>query len=446
MDRPDVDRIGTAARGGGAVRIERLDSRGRGVVRISDKTTLVHGALPGEVVIARRVRRRRGRDEAVVEEMVEASPDRVEPRCRFHQRCGGCSLQHLSHDAQLRHKEGVLLTTLRTIGSVLAGEVMPALAGTPWRYRRKARLGARYVAGRDAVFAGFRERFSNRVADITDCEVLADPIGPLLAPLRGLLGTLESRARLPQIEVAGGEGAAVLVIRHLDPLPERDLAALEAFAVRHGLGIWLQPGGVDTARPFVRSHAEFQYTLDDGAIRLLFSPLDFVQINGEINRALVERVVSMLAPAAGEKVLDAYCGLGNFSLPLAARGADVTGLEAADEMVGRARDNAALNALVASFHRADLADEATAQDWLRRGWDKLLLDPPRTGAEVVVEHMALAQPSRIVYVSCNPDTLARDAARLVHTHGYRLVRTGIVDMFPHTSHIESVSEFEMRSR
>lgn len=438
--------IGTTAPGSGAVRIQRLDSRGRGVVRIGGKATLVHGALPGEMVIARRVRRRRGRDEAVVEEVIEASPDRVEPRCRFHERCGGCSLQHLSPDAQLRHREGVLLTALRTIGNVVAEEVMPALAGTPWRYRRKARIGVRYVAGRDAVFAGFRERLSNRVADITDCEVLADPIGPLLAPLRGLLGTLESRARIPQIEVAIGEGAAVLVIRHLDPLPERDLVALEAFAIRHELGIWLQPGGVDTARSFVRSRAELRYALDDGAIRLPFSPLDFVQVNGEINRALVERVVSMLAPVPGEKVLDAYCGLGNFSLPLAARGADVTGLEAADEMVGRARDNAALNELVASFHRADLADEATVRDWLRRGWDKLLLDPPRIGAEAVVAHVALARPSRIVYVSCNPDTLARDAARLVHTHGYRLVRTGIVDMFPHTSHIESVSEFEMRSR
>ncbi len=442
-----MSRVGTAATtGGSTVRIQRLDARGRGVARIGGRTTLVHGALPGEAVIARRVRRRRGRDEAVVEEVVEASPDRVEPRCRFHDRCGGCSLQHLSHDAQLRHKEGVLLCALRTIGNVVAGEVMPALAGTPWRYRRKARIGARYVAGRDAVFAGFRERFSNRVADITDCEVLADPVGPLLVPLRGLLGTLESRARIPQIEVAVGEGAAVLVIRHLDPLPAGDIAALEAFAVRHGLGVWLQPGGTDTARPFVRSRTELRYVLDDGAIRLPFSPLDFVQVNGEVNRALVERVVSMLAPAPGEKVLDAYCGLGNFSLPLAARGADVTGLEAADEMVGRARDNAALNELAASFHRADLADGATVQDWLRRGWDKLLLDPPRTGAEVIVEHVARARPSRIVYVSCNPDTLARDAARLVHAHGYRLVRTGLVDMFPHTSHIESVSEFEAGER
>ena len=437
-----MSRTGTEVQDTGAVCIQRLDSRGRGVARAGGRTALVHGALPGEVVVSRRVRRRSGRDEAVVEELVEASPDRVEPRCRFHERCGGCSFQHLSHDAQLRHKTQVLLAAFSTIGNVVPGEVMPALAGTPWRYRRKARLGARYVAARDAVLAGFRERLSNRIADMTDCEVLAEPLGPLLVPLRELLSALEARARIPQIEVAVGEGAAVLVIRHLDPLSASDLSVMEAFAVRHELGVWLQPGGADTARPFVRSHSELHYTLDDGAIRLSFSPLDFVQVNGEVNRALVERVMWMLAPAPEERVLDAYCGLGNFSLPLARRGASVTGLEASDAMVERATTNAKGNALRAAFHRADLGDAAVVQDWLGRGWDKLLLDPPRTGAEVIVEHVALARPSRIVYVSCNPETLARDAARLVHGHGYRLTRTGLVDMFPHTSHIESVSEFE----
>ena len=441
-----MNRSGDTISGAGTVRIRRLDARGRGVARADGRTTLVHGALPGEVVVPRRIRRRSGRDEAVVEEVVEASPDRVEPRCRFHERCGGCSLQHLSHDAQLRHKTQALLAALSTIGNVAPGEVMPALAGTPWRYRRKARLGARYVAGRDAVLAGFRERLSNRIAGMTDCEVLADPLGPLLVPLRGLLSALESRARIPQIEVAVGEGAAVLVIRHLDPLSASDLAAIEAFAVRREVGIWLQPGGADTARPFVRPRPELRYALDDGATRLSFSPLDFVQVNGEVNRALVERVVSMLAPAPGERVLDAYCGLGNFTLPLARRGGSVTGLEASDAMVERAAANARDNALPASFHRADLGDDAVARDWLRRGWDKLLLDPPRTGAEVVVEHVPLARPSRIVYVSCNPETLARDAARLVHGHGYALIRTGLVDMFPHTSHIESVSEFAADER
>jgi len=437
-----LSRTGAAADGTGCVRIQELDPRGRGVGGAGGKTTFVHGALPGEEVVCRRVKRRRNFDEAVVQEVVEPSPDRVEPRCRFYERCGGCSLQHLSRDAQLRHKERMLLAALSAAGDVAPGQVMPPLAGSPWRYRRKARLGARYVPGRFGALVGFRERLPNRVTDMTDCEVLGGPLGPLVTPLRELVGSLEARARIPQIEVAAGDAAAVLVIRHLDPLSPGDLGAIEAFATGHGIGVWLQPGGPDTAHPFVPSESELHYTLDDGAIRLTFSPLDFVQVNAEVNRALVRRVVSMLAPAPGEKVLDAYCGLGNFSLPLAARGAVVTGLEAAGEMVERARGNAAANGLRASFHRADLGDDATVREWLGRGWSKVLVDPPRTGAEMVVEHVRLARPSRIVYVSCNPETLARDAARLVHAHDYRLVRTGLVDMFPHTSHIESVSEFE----
>ena len=439
-------RTGSAARATGIVRIHDLDSRGRGVGRADGKTTFVHGALPGEAVVCRRVRKRRSFDEAVVQEVVEPSADRVEPRCRFYERCGGCSLQHLSYDAQLRHKERALLGALSASVGAASWRVMPPLVGSPWRYRRKARLGARYVAGRHGALVGFRERLPNRVADMTDCEVLGEPFGPIVMPLRELVGSLEARARIPQIEVAAGDAAAALVIRHLDPLSAGDLEAIEAFAIGHGIGVWLQPGGPTTVRPYIEPESALQYSLDDGAIRLSFSPLDFVQVNAEVNRALVTRVVSMLAPAPGDKVLDAYCGLGNFSLPIAARGASVTGLEAAGEMVQRARANAADNGLPASFHRADLGDDRTVRDWLRRGWNKLLVDPPRTGAELVVEHIGLARPSRIVYVSCNPDTLARDAAHLVHGHGYRLARTGLVDMFPHTSHIESVTVFEARAQ
>ena len=433
---------GIAARRTCTVRIHHLDPRGRGVGRADGKTTFVHGALPGEEVVCRRIRRRGSFDEAVVQEVVEPSPDRVEPKCRFYQRCGGCSLQHMSYDAQLRHKERTLLAELSSAGGVSPRRVMTPVVGSPWRYRRKARLGARYVSGRKGALVGFRERLPNRVADMTDCEVLSEPFGPLVMPLRELTGSLEARARIPQIEVAAGDDGAVLVIRHLDPLSPDDGEAIEAFASRYGIGVWLQPGGPDTARAFGGSASNLHYSPDDGTTRLSFTPLDFVQVNDEVNRALVQRVLSMLAPSPGDDVLDAFCGLGNFSLPVAARGARVTGLEAADAMVERARANASDNALAASFHRADLGDDATVREWLSRGWDKLLLDPPRTGAESIVEHASLARPSRIVYVSCNPETLARDAARLVHDHGYHLIRTGLVDMFPHTSHIESVSEFE----
>ena len=435
-----------AARGAGGVRIDDLDPRGRGVVRDSGKMTFVHGALPGEEVTCRRVKRRRGFDEAVVREVVESSPDRVEPRCRFYERCGGCSLQHLSYDAQLRHKERTLLATVSSVAGVSPLHIMPPLAGSPWRYRRKARLGARFVPGRYGALVGFRERVPNRVADMTDCEVLADPLGLLVMPLRELVGSLDARARIPQVEVAVGDDGAVCVIRHLDPLSPEDCGAIEAFATRHRIGVWLQSKGPETARPLVEPAPDLHYALEDGAIRLSFSPLDFVQVNAEVNRALVRRVVSMIAPEPGESVLDAYCGLGNFSLPLAARGAQVTGLEASGEMVERARANATDNGLSASFRVADLGDDAAVKGWLDRGWAKLLLDPPRTGAEAMVEHIPPAGPSRIVYVSCNPDTLARDAAQLVHRHGYRLTRTGLVDMFPHTGHIESVTEFEAGDR
>ena len=433
------------SRGTCTVRIHELDANGRGVGRVGGKMTFVHGALPGEQVVCRRIRRSRRFDEAVVQEIVDSSPDRVIPKCRFYERCGGCSLQHLSYEAQLRHKERRLLDALSTIADAVPERIMPPLAGSPWRYRRKARLGARHVAGRYGALVGFRERRPDRIADMSDCEVLAEPFGRLVMPLRELVGSLEARARVPQIEVAAGDGSAVLVIRHLDPLSTEDLAAVERFAALHGVGIWLQPSGADSARPFVQPRSGLHYTLDGGAVRLSFTPLDFVQVNSEVNRALVRQVVSMLSPGPGDAVLDAYSGLGNFSLPLAARGATVTGLEAAAQMVERARSNASANAVAAEFHVADLGDDATVQDWLRRGWDKLILDPPRSGAGVIVEHIHLTWPSRIVYVSCNPETLAHDAGRLVHGHGYRLVRTGLVDMFPHTSHVESVTEFVKRN-
>ena len=425
------------------VHVEDLDSRGRGVGRVDGKTTFVHGALPGEAVIARRLKRRASHDEAVALEIVEPSSHRVEPRCPFYDRCGGCSLQHMSYEAQLRHKERVLLAALSDVAGLVPEAVMPPLTGTPWRYRRKARLGARFVPGRYGALVGFRERSPGRVADITECVVLSDPFGALVMPLRTLVGSLDARARIPQVEIAAGDDAAALVIRHLDPLSDGDRAAIASFADTHGVGVWLQPGGPDSATPFVHPRSDIRYSLAQGRVHLSFSPLDFVQINAQVNDALVQRVVSMLAPERGERVLDAFCGLGNFSLPLAARGARVTGLEVAGEMVGRARANAAANALSAEFHRADLGDDAVVQDWLRRGWSKLLIDPPRIGAEAVVEHVPAARPSRIVYVSCNPDTLARDAARLAGAFGYRLRRTGLVDMFPHTSHVESVTEFEL---
>ena len=439
-----LSRTGVAARGTGRVRIRDLDPRGRGVGRAGGKTTFVHGALPGEEVVCRRVKRRRNHDEAVVLEVVEPSPDRVEPRCRFYERCGGCSLQHLSGDAQLRHKERTLLAALSAAGDVAPGQVMSPLAGSPWRYRRKARLGARYVPGRFGALVGFRERLPNRVADMTDCEVLGGPLGPLVTPLRELVGSLEARARIPQIEVAAGDAAAVLVIRHLDPLSSgRPRGHRGVREPGTGSGCGCSRAGPTPPTRSSASESELHYTLDDGAIRLTFSPLDFVQVNAEVNRALVRRVVSMLAPAPGERVLDAYCGLGNFSLPLAARGAVVTGLEAAGEMVERARANAAANGLSGLVppcgprrrrDRAGLAGPRMAQAAPRSSEDR-----GRGGRRA----RRVWRGRRASCTSRATPTRSRATPRGSCTvHGYRLVRTGLVDMFPHTSHIESVSEFE----
>ncbi|WP_025771658.1 23S rRNA (uracil(1939)-C(5))-methyltransferase RlmD [Thioalkalivibrio sp. HK1] len=445
-----------------SIEVDDLDSSGRGVGRSEGKVVFIAGALPGEEVLFRRIRRSRNFDEAVVERLLSASADRVEPRCPYYARCGGCTLQHLSYDAQIRYKERQLLTALRKIGGVTPTELLPPLTGEPWRYRRKARFGARHVPRKGEVLVGFRERQPRRITDMNDCEILADPLGAVIAPLRKLIGGLDAFARIPQIEAATGEGESLLVIRHLDPLSLEDIEAVDAFAAERGIGIWLQPAGPASAvgRPSAAERLEYSLARppresgeaksraidaedlpeEETSLRFRFSPLDFTQVNAEVNRALVQRVRRMVRPRSNSRILDAFCGIGNFSLPLAAEGAQVTGLEFGSAMVARAKENAAANHLSVVFEEADLENAEAVRQWLGRGWDAIVLDPPRAGAAMVVEHIDLASPERIVYVSCNPGTLARDAARL-QAQGYLLHRVGIADMFAHTSHIEAVAEF-----
>ncbi len=454
-----------------SVAVDDLDSSGRGVGRSEGKVVFIAGALPGEEVLFRRIRRSRNFDEAVVDRLLTTSADRVEPRCPYYARCGGCSLQHLSYDAQLRYKERQLLTTLRKLGGVAPSDTLPALSADPWRYRRKARFGARHVPRKGGVLVGFRERQPRRITDMNDCEILADPLGGLIAPLRRLIGGLKAGARIPQIEAATSEGQALLVLRHLDPLVGEDIEAIDLFAAEHEVGIWLQPGGPASAAPRPPASDRLEYSpagpseraedppnpvnpaadpqaakpqaakpQEASPLRLRFSPLDFTQINAEVNRLLVQRVLQMVRPRPGLRVLDAFCGIGNFSLPLAAAGAQVLGLEYGSAMVARARENAAANRSSALFEEADLDNEESVRHWLGQGWDTLVIDPPRTGAATLVEYIDLARPDRIVYISCNPGTLARDAARL-QAQGYALLRVGIADMFAHTGHIEAVAEF-----
>ncbi len=416
---------------------------GRGIAQTDGKKVFVAGALEGETVRFVRRKRRRNFDEAELLEVIEPSPERVEPRCAVYGRCGGCSLQHVSIEAQRQIKEQALRDNLERIGGVTPGSWLPALTGKEWHYRRRARLAVKDVAAKGRALVGFRERHAPFITDMARCEVLAEPVDALVAPLSDLIGTLSIRARLPQIEVAAADNAVALVFRVLDPPDEQDLAAFRAFAKEHDLQVYLQPKGPDSIVPLEPSEPPgLYYDMPGFDLRMAFEPADFVQVNGEINQRMVDMAVDLLDVRAAHRVVDLFCGIGNFSLPLARRAGDVLGIEGESMLVGRAGANARNNGIDnASFRAVDLALIDGSEDWLRSGCDRLLLDPARSGAEAVVRRIHLLDPERIVYVSCHPGTLARDAGILVGEAGYTLESAGIIDMFPHTAHAESVAVF-----
>ncbi len=423
--------------------IASLDHDGRGVARIDGKTVFVAGALPGELVRLRRFRRRRRHDEAVMVEVLRASPDRVVPRCAHFGECGGCSLQHLSHAAQLEAKGRQVAEELERIGGVHPATWLAPLAGPAWAYRRRARLGCKYVVSKGRVLVGFRERGSPHLADLQRCEVLAEPVGSLVKDLAILVGGLSIRDRVAQIEVAVADNATVLVLRVLDPPDEADLAKLAEFQSRHAIELQLQPGGLETVVPLVPPATPLHYELPGLPAGIGFAPTDFVQVNAGLNRLMIERALELLAPIDSDRVLDLFCGLGNFSLPLARRAAQVTGVEGDPGLVARARLNASRNGIGnAEFHAADLFADVSQAPWARGDYELALLDPPRAGAREVLPVLVAGRPRRIVYISCHAGTLARDAGILVNQHGYLLVAAGIMDMFPHTSHVESIALFE----
>lgn len=429
------------------VAIDSLSHDGRGVGRIEGKAVFVDGALPGERVRCRPVARHKTYDEGMVETVLEASPLRVEPRCVHAGVCGGCSLQHLAPEAQIDAKQQVLLDNLAHIGKVTPQEILPPLRGPHWGYRTKARLGAKFVRRMQRVLVGFREKHKPHLAELTRCEVLHPLIGERITELAELIGSLEARERIPQIEIAVGDDAAALVFRTLDPLSERDTALLRGYGERTGLHIHLQPGGPDSVHLLWPERSELAYALPAYGLRLVFEPTDFTQVNRAINGAMIDLALELLDVQPGDRVLDLFCGLGNFTLPLARRCAQVVGVEGEAGLVQRARDNAVRNGIGnAEFHVANLAEDVHIYPWLRQGFDRLLLDPPRSGAVEVIPAIARLGFERIVYVSCNPGSLARDAGLLVHEHGYRLVKAGVMDMFPHTAHVESIAVFEKTSR
>ena len=417
---------------------------GRGIADTDGKKAFIAGALEGENVTYIRRKFRRNFDEAELLEVHEASPDRIEAKCEAFGRCGGCSLQHVSAEHQRAIKSQTLRDNLERIGHVEPETWLEPMTGPVWNYRRRARLAVKDVPGKGRTLVGFRERHAPFITDMHRCEVLATPVDSMLDDLSELVGGLSLRARLPQIEVAVAENDIALVFRVLDPPNDADIGLFRAFGKDHGLRIYLQTGGLDTVAllyPESVSDSLF-YTLPEFDIRVDFEPIDFVQVNSEINQRMVHFAVEQLDAGPDDRVLDLFCGIGNLSLPLARKAGTVLGVEGEQTLVRRATENAALNGLEnVSFRVADLSKIDGTEGWVREGWDRMLLDPARSGADEVVTRMHLFKPQRIVYVSCHPGTLARDADTLVHEQGYKLESAGIIDMFPHTAHVESIAVF-----
>ena len=430
-------------------RIEAVTHDGKGIVAMSGKKVFVGGALVGELVKFQRRKRRRNYDEAELLEVLEASDARIEPRCAVFTQCGGCSLQHITGEDQRTIKHRSLVDSLQRIGKVEPARWLDPLFDASddggWKYRRRARLAVKDVAGKGRVLVGFRESHAPYICDMHRCEVLASPMDSLIDPLSELVGRLSLSARLPQIEVAVADNVTELVFRVLDPPTEADLVALREFAREHKLQIALQSGGPNSVEPLDTGEAinPLQYSLPAFDVTIRFEATDFVQVNAAVNRAMVSTAIELLDVQGMHRVLDLYCGIGNFSLPLATKAAHVLGIEGELPQVERSRTNAALNKIEnCEFRQADLSAIQGDEGWIREHWDRVLLDPARSGAEEVVANMSAIGASRIVYVSCHPGTLARDAGTLVREHGYTLEAAGIIDMFPHTGHVESIAVFQ----
>ncbi|HEY4370597.1 MAG TPA: 23S rRNA (uracil(1939)-C(5))-methyltransferase RlmD [Burkholderiales bacterium] len=428
--------------------VESVDHEARGVAHHEGKAIFVDGALPGERVQAASYRKKARFENAQIIAVLKASSSRVTPRCPHFGVCGGCSMQHADVHAQVAIKQRVLEDNLRHIGRVSPEVMLRPIHGPGWEYRYRARFSVRDVPKKGGVLVGFRERSSSYVADMRECHVVPKRISDLLVPLRELVAGLSVHDQLPQIELAIGTKVVVLVLRHLAPLTAGDEAQVKAFAERHQVQMWLQSKGPETVVPFWPLEAPgLSYELEEFGISMPFTPTDFTQVNHQINAALVGRAVRLLDPQPDERIGDFFCGLGNFTLPIARKAREVVGVEGSASLVKRAGENAAHNGLSTrtGFQVANLF-EATPESIAALGrFDKVLVDPPRDGAMELVKALGAqgeAAPRRIVYVSCNPSTLARDAEALVNLYGYALKVAGVVNMFPHTSHVESIAVFE----
>ena len=426
--------------------IDRFSHEGRGIASIEGKLAFVEGALPGETVRATYFATHKKYDELRTDAVLSASPDRVQPPCAHFSICGGCSLQHMSREAQITFKQGVLAEQFRHFGGIEPQEWLPPLLDAELGYRRKARLGVKFVIKKDELLVGFREKQSNFLADIRQCEVLDTRIGHELTALREMINGLVMRDRIPQIEVAAGDEIVALVFRHMEPLPDSDIAALTAFCAVRSWHLYLQPGGNDTVHKVYPADGEdrLHYAMPDFGLTMAFHPMDFTQVNAGLNRRMMNLALELLDPQPEDRVLDLFCGLGNFTLPLATKAKEVIGVEGIQAMADRGMENARRNGLTnVSFYAQDLFVDFSQQPWARQGFDRILIDPARSGAEEVVKYLPRFKAKRVVYVSCNPATLARDAG-LLKEAGYKLLKAGVMDMFTHTTHVESIAVFEKK--
>ncbi len=423
--------------------IDGLTHDGRGVGRRDGKAVFAAGALAGETVRVQQTGRNRHFDEARTIEVIKASPDRVAPRCPHFGTCAGCVMQHLDESRQIDAKQRVLLDNLQRIGHVSAGQTLPPLVDAAWGYRRKGRFSVRWVEKKGKALVGFRETDPRYVADLSVCHTVVPEVGSRIQDIAELVGSLDARRTVPQIEFIAGDAAVALVFRHLEPLSDDDLVRLTAFAKTSGLAVFLQPGGVDTVHALWPEQVDLSFEIPGHGLSLAFRPLDFIQVNAALNGKMIDSALALLDAGPDDRVLDLFCGLGNFTLPLARRAGQVVGVEGDAGLVARARDNAARNGLGnVQFHAADLAKDLSGEPWMAAGFDKLLLDPPRAGAAEVLAQLPLDGIRRIVYVSCHPASLARDAGFLVRERGYTLASAGAMDMFPQTAHVESIALFE----
>lgn len=428
------------------IEITKLSHDGRGVGRDnSGKTVFIDGVLPGERVTYQVTRNNRRYDEAVVVEIENPAPERAEPKCKHFLTCGGCSQQHISSEAQLAAKQQSVLEQLQHFGQTQPTNILPPLTGPLWGYRNKARLGVRYVIKKDKLLVGFREKQKNYLAQIESCEILHPKIGLLITPLQELIRGLVAFKDIAQIEVAVGDERMALIFRNMVILCAEDQTALIAFAQQHDFDLYLQPDNAASVyKVWPQDGIErLFYNLPDYNLNLGFYPLDFTQINPELNRKMIAQAISLLQLNAEDRVLDLFCGLGNFTLPMATIAASVTGVEGSETMVQRGYENAKRNNITnVSFYAADLTTDQLAAPWSKQNYTKALIDPPRTGAAEIIPLLAGMGIDMILYVSCNPATLARDSGLLTQQYGYKLLDTGIMDMFPHTLHVETMALFK----